>query len=435
MERESLCNRQLGTPHAGRIPAVALMVCASLAHCVTATEIPIAPEPVGSGARALGQSAFIAVADDATAASWNPAGLINLENPEASFVGVGRTITNDISSTDSAYDGQSWSLREINFASIAYPIAVRSGDVVLSANYHQVYDLGLEYQQRYETATMKSASEGAICAYSLAGGFSIRSHPELTIGMAFNWYAQSLLNDNIRQVTWESSRKLPSGTEIVTFRTEETLDDFHGYNFTFGLLWDAYEREENLLTLGFVCQTPFRAEMDMDVMDIDNLGQVTHRTDEPVRLDMDFPLSLGFGAHYRFSDSLSTALDVQWTQWSEYTYDTATWTPGDDAAAVRLGFEQLWFPRSVRQSVLAWRGGVFYEPRPAWSGILPVYGVSVGLGWTVKEQFSIDLAYQFRWGQEDLRFNRLRDDGTVITNELDYEVEEHWLIGSVIVYF
>ncbi len=34
-------------------------------------EIPSSPNPVGSGARALGMGgAFIAVADDATAASW-----------------------------------------------------------------------------------------------------------------------------------------------------------------------------------------------------------------------------------------------------------------------------------------------------------------------------------------------------------------------------
>ena len=38
------------------------------------------PSPVGSGARAAGiGSAFVAVADDATAASWNPAGLVQLE--------------------------------------------------------------------------------------------------------------------------------------------------------------------------------------------------------------------------------------------------------------------------------------------------------------------------------------------------------------------
>ena len=52
-------------------------------------EIPSSPNPVGSGARALGMGgAFIAVADDATAASWNPGGLIQLGFPEFSYVGL-----------------------------------------------------------------------------------------------------------------------------------------------------------------------------------------------------------------------------------------------------------------------------------------------------------------------------------------------------------
>ncbi|MGA1863612.1 MAG: hypothetical protein ACMUHX_00970 [bacterium] len=43
------------------------------------------PNPVGSGARAMGMGgAFIGVADDATAASWNPAGLLQLRQPEIS---------------------------------------------------------------------------------------------------------------------------------------------------------------------------------------------------------------------------------------------------------------------------------------------------------------------------------------------------------------
>lgn len=42
--------------------------------------IASSPNPVGSGARAIGMGgAFIGIADDATAASWNPAGLIQLE--------------------------------------------------------------------------------------------------------------------------------------------------------------------------------------------------------------------------------------------------------------------------------------------------------------------------------------------------------------------
>ncbi len=53
-------------------------------------DITSTPNPVGSGARALGMGgAFIAVADDATAASWNPGGLVQLERPELSAVGEG----------------------------------------------------------------------------------------------------------------------------------------------------------------------------------------------------------------------------------------------------------------------------------------------------------------------------------------------------------
>lgn len=48
---------------------------------------------MGVGARALGMgSAFIAVADDATAAFWNPAGLALLETSEASFMHANLTL-------------------------------------------------------------------------------------------------------------------------------------------------------------------------------------------------------------------------------------------------------------------------------------------------------------------------------------------------------
>ena len=58
--------------------------------------IASSPNPVGSGARALGMGgAFIGVADDATAASWNPGGLIQLETPEISIVGAYNKRTED----------------------------------------------------------------------------------------------------------------------------------------------------------------------------------------------------------------------------------------------------------------------------------------------------------------------------------------------------
>ena len=47
----------------------------------------VALSRAGSGARAAGMGdAFVAVSDDGTAASWNPAGLAQLRQPEFSFV-------------------------------------------------------------------------------------------------------------------------------------------------------------------------------------------------------------------------------------------------------------------------------------------------------------------------------------------------------------
>jgi hypothetical protein len=46
----------------------------------------------------------------------------------------------------------------------------------------------------------------------------------------------------------------------------------------------------------------------------------------------------------------------------------------------------------------------------------------LGLGWTLREALSLDFAYQFRTGEKDL-------------GDFDYEVQEHWFVGSVIAYF
>ena len=58
---------------------------------------------LGSGARAFGMGgAFLARADDATAASWNPAGLSYLRAPELSLVGVHNSFTTVENSTRTA---------------------------------------------------------------------------------------------------------------------------------------------------------------------------------------------------------------------------------------------------------------------------------------------------------------------------------------------
>lgn len=80
---------------------------------------------LGSGARAMGMGgAFLARADDATAASWNPAGLSYLRLPEVSFVGVWnkfaveRPTSSDI--LNDRFEGQA-----VDFVAMTWPLAIK----------------------------------------------------------------------------------------------------------------------------------------------------------------------------------------------------------------------------------------------------------------------------------------------------------------------
>jgi len=256
--REDLHNKQMTLPLDRRTLTLIFIVCASFARVVCAgplltiyQRITITPEPVGSGARALGQSAFLAVADDATAASWNPAGLINLETPETSFVGVWKTITKDHSPADDSVSNYQdhWSKAQINFMNNAQPTEIANTDKVISVNYHQVYNFRTEFVDWFPIPKTdnvwqkeKGKSDGAICAYSMAGGLSMPSYPEIAIGASFNWYSQSLFNDYTWQrkstgSLWSVPPPPASPDPMPLFSdTTETFDDIRGHNFTFGLL-------------------------------------------------------------------------------------------------------------------------------------------------------------------------------------------------------
>ncbi|MBN2685261.1 MAG: outer membrane protein transport protein [Pontiellaceae bacterium] len=120
-----------------------------------------APLPTGSGARALGQGgAFTAVADDATAASWNPAGLVQLEYPEFSVVYRGGIRGDDYQSRNRRLEAGSddYASRELNYLSAVYPYAVRDRNAVFSLNYQETYDFTQQFSARYAAMSQQSVS-------------------------------------------------------------------------------------------------------------------------------------------------------------------------------------------------------------------------------------------------------------------------------------
>ncbi|ETX05015.1 MAG: hypothetical protein ETSY2_25435 [Candidatus Entotheonella gemina] len=92
----------------------------------------ISPNPVGSGARAVGWgTAFIA---DATAASHNPAGLVQFEHPESSIVGSYflRHEQQNTTEAETIVEDQNPDNFELNYLSIVYPFELWSRNILSS---------------------------------------------------------------------------------------------------------------------------------------------------------------------------------------------------------------------------------------------------------------------------------------------------------------
>ena len=166
----------------------------------TAPTIFSAPLPSGSGARALGVAgAFTAVADDATAASWNPAGLTQLERPEFSFVYRVNHESDQHWSQNSDYrvGEDDFYASAINYMSGVMPFRLLDHNAVLSLNYQEVFDFSqrfhADFAERSSSQVHKVSSEDTTQTlanhYNLDNGYldvteNLTTHKTTTLDQA-----------------------------------------------------------------------------------------------------------------------------------------------------------------------------------------------------------------------------------------------------------
>ena len=418
---------------------------------LTPPNINSTPLPVGSGARAIGQgSAFIAVADDATAASWNPGALMQLERPELSVVGSFISTQQDFDpgSTGWSLGDEAVSRGDLNYASVAYPFRVFRKNFVAALNYQQIYDfhMNLDFSQTVEDRAPGSElnlnskidfeSKGGVGA--LTPAISMLVVPKLSVGVALNIYTDEFFGNYAwKQTTKSRGRGTLAGDNITTaYDSDETFKNFQAINITTGLLWDVWEKEEKLLTFGAVYDTPYTADVDRitNFKSSNTFGQSSGH--ERKNYEIDYPMSLGLGLGFRYNDALSFSMDATWTDWSEYKQEdedgntsrplggVSTDRKIDDTYALRCGTEYLIFGKKV---IIPVRGGLFYDPRPSLDDPTDVYGFSVGSGITFK-RFSLDGAYQFRWANDV-------DGEDFGLSGADFDLNDHMFLASIIVYF
>jgi len=417
--------------------------------------IASSPNPVGSGARAMGMGgAFIAVADDATAASWNPAGLIQLEKPELSLVGAYVSRTEEFSSSSNPEIESKNTIDDtsINYFSATYPFNFLNKNMVVSLNYQRLYEFNRRLDYNLEISSLPplppiSSSQdrnydqdGYIGALGLA--YAVEMTPRISLGLTFNIWTDKLGWRNGWNETYSNHTVTTSGT-LTTI--EDTLltdnySEFRGVNINIGVLWNVNQ----YLTIGAVLKTPFTADFHHEFAENwtqrDENGVITNSLyvadSEDNKLDM--PMSYGIGFAWRFSDQFTIDLDVYRTEWSEYILTDGQgneFSPIDgrpksisdveDTTQIRFGGEYL-FIDSDRNMVIPIRAGIFYDPEPSEDKVKDFYGITLGSGIGYK-RFIFDLAYQLRWGKDV-------DTGNLIASS-EADVTQHTILASFIVHF
>jgi len=285
--------------------------------------------PVGSGARAMGMGgAFIAVADDATAASWNPAGLIQLLYPEASYVynHTRRTEKNLFNTTDlsgirhiNEFSNKSDD-KNTNFVSFLYPMHLIRRNMIFSLSTQCLYDFNRNWNFNIDWSSFvdhwKYNQEGNLSALSFSYCIQVQSVEGLSIGATLNVWDDDITSNNWVQ-NYQRNAILKNGkTAYQWLKREEFV--LKAINANFGILW----RIDENIELGAVFKTPFNADVQRQSYSYEFFPE-TNETKTSLRKFEEtiiMPMSYGMGISYKVNNHFSISGDIYRTQWNHFEY-------------------------------------------------------------------------------------------------------------------
>lgn len=436
------------------------MICAlsTMTQAQERVEIPSSFNPVGSGARALGLGgSFIAMADDATAASWNPGALTQLRKTEVAAVYSFTDLTEDnVFSQSSQLSGeQSVDSSDVNYLAFSVPCsAAKCGkNMVFSFNYQRLYDLSRQWNigrdvedNDFETNISEQyryKQKGALGAIGLA--YAVQLSDTFSLGATVNFWKDGMLGDD-----WQIDSEFDVNSQLgddplQSARVDTFRNKFDGVNFNLGALWQVFQKDETKLTLGFVYKSGFDADVSQTQTFTRNDVYPTlpdfNQTVGPISVTseqtLEMPQSFGLGLAYQMSDNLTVSLDLYQTSWSNFVLTDAEGVkrsplsnlPVDetnkikDTTQIRTGAEYRIISQTAGENyIIPIRAGLFIDPAAAEGRTDDTYGFSIGTG-IAYQHLVFDIAYQYRFGN---------DVGKSSLPELGFaqDIEEHQLLGS-----
>ena len=374
------------------------------------------------GARSLAMGgAFIGLADDATAAFSNPAGLVQLASSEVSF-------EQRINDFDTEYvQGGSYTPDPFNIDGLTYASARSSTHSPSFVSYvwpHESWAVAVYRHEflNYETAfTSRGIDSGLadgvgdifpfsasidvnITNYGLSGAF--KATDKLSLGLSLNNYNLDLDSNTRRFTTINDS--------VVRFSTEQKGED-GAFGFSLGAQYRINDQWQTGLVYRHAPEFKYTASIVPGNIVFPRIDKTAY---------FNTPDLFGIGVVYRPTDAWTVALDVSHVMYSELTDDMqsnfrlddsdaesrAALDPLDidDGVEVRLGMEYTFTEAKVPFSLRAglWRDPehtIRFQGTPQLSGDAVANAVlfstggdelhtSVGFGWAF-EKVQIDAAF------------------------------------------
>lgn len=391
--------------------------------------------PIGAGPRAMGMGgAFVAIADDATANTWNPGGMTQLERPEVafSFGYYGR---------QTQLLGVSAWTQEADLDHVSGVLPFHAGfQQTLAVAWQRQFDFSKQFSFRDFSDTtngfgIRSVTDNAInldqsgAFSSLGASYAIEPLPNLSLGVTgFVWGDKLTGHSNYhqRRSLIGTSRTSTSGFPDTVLFTDNTVDTDvtvrKGYSLAVGIWWLAYPD----LTFAATVKPAYTLTLERHqtvreyLYDVGMASVITNRvTTSDAISTLRYPPSATLAAAWRYLDSRTFALDLTWTRWREMRTTTGGMTtspinpyvaPADfpDTFSLRAGYEQIVvFPGfiSVPRCGLLYEGlpGVTIAPNGAQADqVSPktdhYYGATIGLS-VFQRTVLYDAACQFRFGR------------------------------------
>jgi long-subunit fatty acid transport protein len=450
--------------------------------------------PIGAGARGLGMGgAFIAIADDGTAASFNPAGLAQLRRTEIALVGFTDTLDSTFTvtkngSTTPTTTTTSTTHSRPDFAGLSIPFTVGEHTLTIEGAYQRSVDLFGQGSATVQLAgvtlseidpdlkgtgdiiaDVRPVQSGAFQTISLSSGYELTSH--VLVGATVNywladWTAHGTNDVRVFRTVKKETQDIPINN--TTFSQAQSL---RGINLNLGFL-----ARYSHLSIGAVAHLPFVGEYSLTErdqshsFDVDAQGVSTPRPATTpafnVNSRLHWPLYLGTGVAVRPLRGLTFTGDLAGSHWSQATIDDvpagALLTPVEvnamgqrqDSFTDRNFFDLQPASETTTQNTLQWRlGGEYLIVTP--KVVLPLRGGWVHdrspvtdpgadhgrpiKGWTAGTGLNfahvvLDVAYERLTSEGEVSF-RLKSGQPIHSSSPAETIRDNRVVASVLIRF